>query len=123
MEKILTVTVPSYNVEKFLENTLDSFVDERVLDDIEVLIVDDGSKDKTAEIGRKYEEKYPDTFRVISKENGGHGSTINRGIGEAKGKYFKVVDGDDWVDQDGFAELIQRLKTCDADYVLLIIMK
>lgn len=117
MEKILTVTVPSYNVEKFLENTLDSFVDERVLDDIEVLIVDDGSKDKTAEIGRKYEEKYPDTFRVISKENGGHGSTINRGIGEAKGKYFKVVDGDDWVDQDGFAELIQRLKTCDADYV------
>lgn len=117
MKKILTVTVPSYNVEKFLENTLDSFVDERVLDDIEVLIVDDGSKDKTAEIGRKYEEKYPDTFRVISKENGGHGSTINRGIGEAKGKYFKVVDGDDWVDQDGFAELIQRLKTCDADYV------
>ena len=54
---------------------------------------------------------------MISKENGGHGSTINRGIGEAKGKYFKVVDGDDWVDQDGFAELIQRLKTCDADYV------
>ena len=51
MKKILTVTVPSYNVEKFLENTLDSFVDERVLDDIEVLIVDDGSKDKTAEIG------------------------------------------------------------------------
>ena len=56
VEKILTVTVPSYNVEKFLENTLNSFVDERVLDDIEVLIVDDGSKDKTAEIGRKYEE-------------------------------------------------------------------
>ncbi len=55
MKKILTVTVPSYNVEKFLENTLDSFVDERVLDDIEVLIVDDGSKDKTAEIGRKYD--------------------------------------------------------------------
>lgn len=117
MDKILTITVPSYNVEKFLENTLESFVDERVLRAIEVLIVDDGSKDNTAEIGRKYEEKYPDTFRVISKENGGHGSTINRGIGEAKGKYFKVVDGDDWVDQDGFAELIQRLKTCDADYV------
>ena len=77
MKKILTVTVPSYNVEKFLENTLDSFVDERVLDDIEVLIVDDGSKDKTAEIGRKYEEKYPDTFRVISKENGG---TVLRSI-------------------------------------------
>lgn len=78
VEKILTVTVASYNVEKFLENTLDSFVDERVLDDIEVLIVDDGSKDKTAEIGRKYEEKYPDTFRVISKENGARFSDQSR---------------------------------------------
>ena len=117
VEKILTITVPSYNVEKFLENTLNSFVDPRVLNDIEVLIVDDGSKDKTAEIGKKYEEKYPDTFRVISKENGGHGSTINRGIKEARGKYFKVVDGDDWVECEGFAKLIQRLKDCDVDYV------
>lgn len=117
VEKILTITVPSYNVEKFLENTLDSFVDERVLEAIEVLIVDDGSKDKTAEIGNRYEAQYPDTFRVISKENGGHGSTINRGIQEAKGKYFKVVDGDDWVDRDGFAELIRRLADCETDYV------
>lgn len=117
VDKILTITVPSYNVEKFLENTLESFVDERVLSAIEVLIVDDGSKDATAEIGKKYEEKYPDTFRVISKENGGHGSTINRGIQEARGKYFKVVDGDDWVDQDGFAELVHRLKNCNIDYI------
>lgn len=117
MGKVLTITVPSYNVEKFLENTLNSFVDERVLNDIEVLIIDDGSKDNTAKIGKQYEEKYPETFRVISKENGGHGSTINRGIQEATGKYFKVVDGDDWVDEDGFAELIHRLKDCDIDYV------
>lgn len=117
MGKVLTITVPSYNVEKFLKNTLNSFVDERVLNDIEVLIIDDGSKDNTAKIGKQYEEKYPETFRVISKENGGHGSTINRGIQEATGKYFKVVDGDDWVDEDGFAELIHRLKDCDIDYV------
>lgn len=117
VEKILTITVPSYNVEKFLENTLDSFVDERVLDAIEVLVVDDGSKDRTAEIGKGYEAKYPGTFRVISKENGGHGSTINRGIKEARGKYFKVVDGDDWVDKDGFAQLVHRLADCDVDYV------
>ena len=117
VDKILTITVPSYNVEKFLENTLKSFVDERVLSAIEVLIVDDGSKDNTAEIGRKYEEKYPDTFRIISKENGGHGSTINRGIQEARGKYFKVVDGDDWVDREGFAELVHRLKNCNIDYI------
>lgn len=118
MSKVLTITVPSYNVEKFLENTLDSFLDERILADIEVLIVDDGSKDDTAKIGKSYEDKYPDSFRVISKENGGHGSTINRGIKEARGRYFKVVDGDDWVDSNGFYELIQKLKTCEADYVV-----
>ncbi len=118
MSKVLTITVPSYNVEKFLKNTLDSFVDERILGDIEVLIVDDGSKDDTAKIGKAYEKKYPDTFRVISKENGGHGSTINRGILEARGTYFKVVDGDDWVDTEGFYQLIQNLKNCDADYVV-----
>lgn len=117
MEKILTITVPAYNVEKFLEKTLDSFVSEEVLGELEVLIVDDGSKDRTEQIGRQYEEKYPESFRVISKENGGHGSTINRGIQEAHGKYFKVVDGDDWVDTDGLTELIRRLRTCDADYV------
>lgn len=117
MNKILTVTVPSYNVEKFLNQTLESFVDIRILDDIEILVVDDGSKDKTVEIGKKYEAEYPDTFRVISKENGGHGSTINCGISEAKGKYFKVIDGDDWVFTKGFVELVDRLKKCNADYV------
>lgn len=63
MGKVLTITVPSYNVEKFLENTLNSFVDERVLNDIDVLIIDDGSKDNTAKIGKQYEEKYPETFQ------------------------------------------------------------
>ena len=86
MEKILTVTIPSYNVEKYLNQTLDSFLDKEVLEDIEVLIVDDGSRDNTALIGKEYERKYPGTFRVISKENGGHGSTINRGIQEAAGR-------------------------------------
>lgn len=118
MEKILTIVVPSYNVEKYLEETLDSFVIPEILEDLEVLIVNDGSKDRTAQIGAAYEERYPQTFRLISKENGGHGSTINRGIEEAKGTYFKVVDGDDWVDRAGFTELIERLKTSSADYVV-----
>lgn len=117
MEKILTITVPSYNVEKFLDQTLSTFVHEDIMDDIEVLIVDDGSKDKTANIGRIYEKQYPQSFRVISKENGGHGSTINRGIQEARGKYFKVVDGDDWVNTDDFVLLIYKLKECNTDYV------
>lgn len=117
MEKVLTITVPAYNVERFLDQTLASFADERVLELLEVLVVDDGSKDRTADIAKGYEERYPHTFRLISKENGGHGSTINRGIQEASGKYFKVVDGDDWVDTDGLCELILRLQTCNTDYV------
>lgn len=117
MEKTLSIVIPAYNVEKFLNNTLDSFVEDSVLADIEVLVVDDGSKDKTAEIGNVYAQKYPNTFRVISKENGGHGSTINVGIREAVGKYFKVVDGDDWVDTKGFVQLVNSLKSCDSDFV------
>lgn len=118
MEKILTITVPSYNVERFLHETLDSFVDERMMEELEVLVIDDGSKDGTARIGKEYEEKYPQTFRVISKENGGHGSAINRGIREAKGKYFKVVDGDDWADTEGLIRLVGKLSRCHADYVI-----
>lgn len=118
MKKVLTITIPSYNVEKYLCQTLDSFIDYRILDAIEVLIVDDGSGDRTAEIGKAYEEKYPNTFRLISKENGGHGSTINRGILEARGTYFKVVDGDDWVNTEDFVKLIEALTICTAQYVV-----
>lgn len=117
MDKVITITIPSYNVEKFLENTLESFVDASILPDIEVLIVDDGSKDNTAEIAKRYEEKYPNSFRLISKENGGHGSTINTGITAATGKYFKVVDGDDWVNTADFIKLVQALKSCNSDFV------
>lgn len=118
MDKILTVVIPSYNVSKYLRQTLDSFLCESILTDIEVLIVDDGSKDNTADIGREYEQKYSNTFRVILKENGGHGSTINCGIQEARGQYFKVVDGDDWVNTEDFVELVSFLKTCKSDYVI-----
>ena len=114
----VSVIIPVYNVEKYLRQTLDSFLAEEILEEIEILIVDDGSKDKTAAIGKEYERKYPGTFRVISKENGGHGSTINRGIQEAKGRYFKVVDGDDWVNTADFVKLVKALKNCTAEYVV-----
>ena len=109
-EKILTVTVPSYNVQAYLEDCLESFVNSEVMDDIEVLIVNDGSSDDTATIAERYVSKYENTFRLINKENGGHGSTINTGAREARGKYFKVVDGDDWVDTRSFIRLVKVLK-------------
>lgn len=116
--KILTISVAAYNVEKTLDKTLDSFNDSRVYDDLEVLIVDDGSKDGTRLVAEKYEAIAPQTFKYVGKENGGHGSTINKGISLATGKYFKVIDGDDWVDTDRLVDFIDKLKNLDSDMVL-----
>ena len=106
--KILSIIVPSYNVEKYLEHTLKSFVEETVLEEIEIIIVDDGSLDHTKYIAEKFCKKYSNTFRLISKKNGGHGSTINCGIEAAIGKYFKVVDGDDWVNTESFGRYVRK---------------
>ena len=114
----MTVSIAAYNVDKYLDQTLSSLNDQRFLDDIEVLIIDDGSKDGTKDIALRYQNIVPDTFKYIQKENGGHGSTINKGIELATGKYFRVIDGDDWVDSDGFFEYIKLLKHSDADLVL-----
>ena len=116
--KTLTISVAAYNVERTLEKTLSSFDDTRVYDDLEVLIIDDGSKDNTKKIAEKYARKAPNTFKYIPKKNGGHGSTINKGIELASGKYFKVVDGDDWVDTESLVSFIQELKKQDSDLVL-----
>lgn len=117
MEKILTITVPTYNVEKYLKQCLDSFVIPEILEQIEVLIVNDGSSDSSPDIAAEYVKKYPDTFILINKENGGHGSTINTGIANARGKYFKVVDSDDWVDRKAMLHLSDTLNGCDSDLI------
>lgn len=116
--KLLTVSIAAYNVERYLEQCLDSLNDERYRDDIEVLIIDDGSTDRTRDIAMKYSVSYPQTFVYVSKENGGHGSTINKGIELAVGKYFRVIDGDDWVDREEFNSYVQNLKNTNSDVVL-----
>ena len=117
MDKILSISIASYNVEAYLEECLESFVNSKVMDDLEVLVIDDGSSDSSPEIAQWYVDKFPDTFRLIRKENGGHGSTINKGIEVASGKYFKVVDGDDWVNTGNLIRLVEKLKTVDSDIV------
>lgn len=118
MGKVLTVIIPAYNIEKYVDNCLESFIQPAIMSDIEILVINDGSKDRTVELADKYVEQYPETFRIVNKENGGHGSTINRGIQEAAGTYFKVVDGDDWVDGQAFAKLVNFLKTTSSDFVI-----
>lgn len=116
-DKILTVVVPTYNAEKYLRDNLEAFVYEDILLDVEILIINDGSKDKSLDIAMEYVQRYPDSFNIITKENGGHGSGINCGIHNASGKYFKVVDADDWVEADALRKLLQSLKQMDSDVV------
>lgn len=116
--KALTVVVPAYNSGAFLSKCLDSFCDAHVLPFIEVLVVNDGSRDNTSEIARGYAARWPDSFKVIDKENGGHGSAINLGCQRAAGRYFLVVDSDDWVIAENLPELIRTLSDDDADVIL-----
>lgn len=118
MEKTVSFIIPSYNVERYLDICLQSFLNQEILDDIEVIIVDDGSRDKTASIARNFVEQYPQTFRLIQKDNGGHGSAINVGTNAATGKYLKVVDADDWVVTKNLNLFVGKLKSCESDVVL-----
>lgn len=116
--KKITFCVPSYNSEDYLERALDSLIP--VGDEIEVLVIDDGSHDRTLQIAKYYESKYPNIFRAIHEENKGHGGAINNALSQAKGTYFKVLDSDDWVDEKGLQILLDRLaETTEPDMILM----
>lgn len=106
--KLLTFAIPCYNSEAYMENCIKSLLPGG--DDVEILVVDDGSKDRTAEIADAYEREYPGIVRAIHQENGGHGEAVNAGIRNAKGMYFKVVDSDDWVDYDAYMKILAKLR-------------
>ena len=116
-QKILSISVAAYNLGSMIDECLKSFCDERFVDDIEVIVVDDGSKDDTPQRVENYVKKYPKSIRLIRQINSGPGATVNTGIKNANGKYFRMVDGDDWVNSDDFAVLIEKLKTVDVDAV------
>lgn len=117
--KILSIIIPVYNTELFLARCLDSLsYNEDVIKDLDIIIVNDGSTDDSAKIAKKYCIKYPKSFRLINKKNGGHGSTINTGLKEATGKYVKVLDSDDWINIIDFPQLVQKLKNETSDIVI-----
>ncbi len=119
MNKILTIVIPTYNMEKYLRRCLDSLIidDKELLKKIEVLVINDGSTDSSSAIAHEYQEKYSDVFRVIDKENGGHGSAWNRGVELATGKYLRFLDSDDWLDNKNLELLIEKLNQCQVDLV------
>lgn len=117
MNKVLSVSIAAYNVESTLREALEPFCKCRNKDLIDVMIINDGSKDNTAKIAKEYEEKYPETFRLITKENGGWGSTLNTGFKYADGKYFKQLDGDDYFSPENLDDFILYLSNSDADMV------
>ena len=106
--KLLSIVVPSYNAEKYLDRSIPSLVVGG--EDVEVIIVNDGSKDNTLQIARKYEKEYPNIVKVIDKENGGHGSGINAALEVATGLYFKCCDADDWFDKDAYLQFLDLIR-------------
>ncbi|MEE1248619.1 MAG: glycosyltransferase family 2 protein [Lachnospiraceae bacterium] len=106
--KILSIAVPCYNSQDYMEHCVESLL--KGGEDVEILIIDDGSRDATAEIADNYAKKYPTIVRAIHQENGGHGEAVNTGIRNASGLYFKVVDSDDWVDESAYLQILDKLK-------------
>lgn len=118
MNKVLTLIIPSYNMEAYLDRCLSSLVvDEGRMRLFEALVINDGSSDRTSEIGHSFETRFPDTFRVIDKSNGHYGSCVNRGLAEARGSYLKVLDADDRF-ASAFAGYLDFLQETRADLIL-----
>lgn len=121
MQKLLTIIVPTYNMEAYLDKCLTSLIvgeaDSELMQKLEVLVVNDGSTDRSSEIAHGYEARYPSTFKVMDKENGNYGSCINAALPLATGTYVKTLDADDWFDTDAFKGFLLWLDDKDYDAV------
>lgn len=111
--KLLSIAVPCYNSESYMRKCIDSLLPGG--EEVEIIIVNDGSKDSTQAIAEEYVAKYPTIVRLINKENGGHGSAVNMGIQNAQGIYLKIVDSDDWVKESAYKAILDKLREFTAD--------
>lgn len=116
--KTLSLVVPVYNTESYLRRCLDSVLLEEIADDLEVIAVNDGSTDGSLPILREYQARCPEMLILIDKENGGHGSAVNAGLRAASGRYFRVLDSDDWFDSPCFLRYMKRLSSCSEDLIV-----
>ena len=117
--KLLSIAIPSYNSQEYMAHAIESLLPGG--DEVEILIVNDGSKDRTGEIADEYERRYPGIVRALHKENGGHGDAVMTGLKHAAGLYFKVVDSDDWVDPDALRQVLDQLRAFQDDPVDMLI--
>lgn len=115
MEKILSICIPSYNVECYIQKTLDSIIKSNYLELLDIIVVNDGSTDNTEKIANEFESRYTDSIRVINKTNGGYGSVLNVGLKNAVGKYFCLLDGDDWYETAEFDKTLEFIINNDCD--------
>lgn len=114
--KLISFAVPSYNSQAYMRKCIDSLLTGG--DDVEIIIVNDGSKDDTLKIANEYKESYPEIVKVVDKENGGHGSGVNAGLRLACGLYYKVVDSDDWLDGEALQKLLETIKKHQSENTL-----
>lgn len=115
--KKVSIIVPVYNVERYLNQCMDSLVNQ-TLDDIEIIVINDGSTDKSLKILKSYEKKYPDKVKIIEQKNSGISVARNNGIKLASGKYIGFVDSDDYVELDMFEKLYDKIKKSNSDIVV-----
>lgn len=115
--KLLSVAIPCYNSQEYMSHAIETLLTGG--EDMEIIIVNDGSIDNTKEIADEYAKKYPSIIKAIHQENGGHGEAVNTGLKHATGLYYKVVDSDDWVNEEALQEILQVLKKMVRDTVEL----
>lgn len=115
--KQISIIIPTYNMEDYLRDCLESVLISEYLDKIEIVVVNDGSNDASLSIAKNYQAEFPDTVKVIDKPNGNYGSAINAGLPVAQGRYVKILDADDTFNSKEFASFVNRLETIDADVV------
>lgn len=111
--KILSIAVPCYNSQEYMRKCIDSLLVGG--DEVEIIVVDDGSKDDTLKIAREYEEQHPGIVKAVHQENKGHGGAVNTGLAHASGLYFKVVDSDDWVDEESLHKILALLRNLEEE--------
>ena len=116
--KIISIVVPTYDMENYLGRCLTSVLDHEWEEVLEVIVVNDGSKDRSLQIASEYRLLYPETVVIIDKENGHYGSCINAALPVARGKYMKILDADDWFDKKEFGRFVEHLKHIEGDLIV-----